>query len=348
MRFWHEPIKLMTRASRTKATNTVLRLPTQPYANISSFTDTSLELLQLLHEHGTKMTPRILGESIRYDQKPVTEWLLSLNIDLKETAFEDESWSIPFGRTPMQAAAEQGNIALFERILTLGADMNEPPSTNDGGVTALQAASIKGYFGLVSKMLDLHADPNAPGAEIHGRTALEGAAEHGRLDIVQILLNSGVQTYGNGRRQYVRSIEFARWQGHHAVVTLLKSHRPWTEADQELLEDNTLFSDQTSEGIARWLERLDNSSVEDEDEYYQDEDIVTESFEGNKEIELIDAGSEVHEDDPEEAHILLPLSTLEEIRETPRDGDEASSLPGDAIWAEEFERWTSKHPWLLE
>ncbi|KAK2002748.1 ankyrin repeat protein, partial [Colletotrichum falcatum] len=172
-------------------------------------------------------------------------------IDLRETVLDEES-KVLRGRTPIQAAAEQGDTVLFERLLILGADINAPPITRNGGATALQLASIKGYFGLVGKMLDLHADPNAPGADMYGRTALEGAAEHGRLDVVQLLLNSGVQTCGDGRRQYVRAIGFARQEGHHAVVALLKSHRPWTEADQEVLEDNTLLHyDQTSEGIAK-------------------------------------------------------------------------------------------------
>ncbi|KZL84456.1 ankyrin repeat protein [Colletotrichum incanum] len=44
---------------------------------------------------------------------------------------------------------------------------------------------------LLVRLLTLHADPNAPSAEIDGRTALEGAAENGRLDVAQLLLNSG-------------------------------------------------------------------------------------------------------------------------------------------------------------
>lgn len=40
-------------------------------------------------------------------------------------------------------------------------------------------------------LLDAAADVHPPGGISYGRTALEGAAEHGRLDVVQPLLNAG-------------------------------------------------------------------------------------------------------------------------------------------------------------
>ncbi|KAK1981564.1 ankyrin repeat-containing domain protein [Colletotrichum cereale] len=322
------------------------QLPTH-CPKVSILDDTSLELLQILQKHGTKMTQRILSLSIQHGLQPITRWLLSLDIDLNETVLDDERR----GRTPIQAAAELGDITLFERLRTLGADINALPNPQ-GGVTALQVASIKGYFGLVGRLLELHADPNVPGAEIRGRTALEGAAEHGRLDVVQLLLNSGVETYGNGRRQYVRAIEFARQMGHHTAVTLLKSHRPWTEADQEVLEDETLlYFDQTPEGLAKWRKKLDDmrSSIQVEDEDCQAEEPMSEASEETRGLQLINSGSDICEDDPEEACITpLPSSTLEEIRETLRDSDDAPGLPGDAIWAEAYENMTSEYPWLLE
>jgi len=44
---------------------------------------------------------------------------------------------------------------------------------------------------MVRKLLDSGADVNAAGCFHFGRTALEGAAEHGRIDILQLLLNEG-------------------------------------------------------------------------------------------------------------------------------------------------------------
>ncbi|KAK2043825.1 ankyrin [Colletotrichum somersetense] len=270
--------------------------------------DTSLEFLQILHERGTNLTSEILVQSILRGLQPITQWLLSLNINLNETVLVHEEWNDPLGRplmrTPLQAAAEQGDITLFERLLALGADINAPPSTNKGGATALQLASIKGYFGLVSRMLDLHADPNAPGAEINGRTALEGAAEHGRLDVVQ----------------------FYSIRGFKRTATV---HTP--------------------EGIAKRLEELDRISAEVEDGDCPDGGVAAEASEETKDLGLIKEDSGIHEDSLEEAYILsLPSSTMEEVRKTLKDSGGAPGLPGDAIWAEAYENFSSEYPWLLE
>ena len=47
-------------------------------------------------------------------------------------------------------------------------------------------------------LLDAGAHVNAQAALEYGRTALEGAAEHGRIDMVKLLLNSGVELSGSG------------------------------------------------------------------------------------------------------------------------------------------------------
>jgi ankyrin repeat protein len=65
------------------------------------------------------------------------------------------------------------------------------------------------------------ADPDAAPARSEGRTALEGAAEHGRLDTVAILLNAGVKVDDDHRPQFERAIKRAQEAGHFAVVDLL-------------------------------------------------------------------------------------------------------------------------------
>ncbi|CAI0645355.1 unnamed protein product [Colletotrichum noveboracense] len=134
--------------------------------------------------------------------------------------------------TVIEAAILSGNANL---LIEYGADINEPPYAPLGS-TSLQIAASCGFFGIARRLLELGADPNASGAESpRSRTAIETAAENGRLDIVQLLLNSGTETSGRGRRQFVRSVALAERRGHHAIVRLLKSHAGWTEADEDLL-----------------------------------------------------------------------------------------------------------------
>lgn len=232
----------------------------------------SIHLLRRLHENGVRMTHYVLAKAISRGDSECTEWLLSLDLDLNESEQDDlgpyeQTWFD--GKTALQAAAQKGDMDLLEKLICLGANINGP-AYRDSGATALQVAAIRGFFGVVQKLLDLGANPNAPGAEEDGRTALEGAAEHGRLDVLQLLLNSGVETEGPGQRQYVRAIGFAREQGHHAAANLLRSHRPWTQADQEILEeDGLLHPDQSLEEIEKL--RRPPISVQEGPESFDDE-----------------------------------------------------------------------------
>ena len=54
-----------------------------------------------------------------------------------------------------------------------------------------------------------------------GRTALEDA-EHGRIDMLRLLLNVGASIEGPGRRQYIRAIKFAKKRAHCAAAQLLQ------------------------------------------------------------------------------------------------------------------------------
>lgn len=90
------------------------------------------------------------------------------------------------------------------------------------GATALQVSAIKGYVGIAIMFLDTGAEVNAQAVVQHRRTALEGAAEHGRLDMVQLLLNAGVRLSGFGDAQYRKALELALKNGHHAVKRLIE------------------------------------------------------------------------------------------------------------------------------
>jgi ankyrin repeat protein len=126
-------------------------------------------------------------------------------------------------KTALQAAAGNGNFEMVRFLLETGADVESKRSPEDEqGLayseqgTALQFAAIAGSMGVVTLLIQKGADVFAPAVGRYGRTAIEGAAEHGRLDIVQLLLNLGVEAAGS------KAIQFAREEGHDGVIALLE------------------------------------------------------------------------------------------------------------------------------
>ena len=48
--------------------------------------------------------------------------------------------------------------------------------------------------------------------------------EHGRIDMVQLLLNAGVKLSGSGDAQYRTALEVASENGHNAIKQLIENH----------------------------------------------------------------------------------------------------------------------------
>jgi ankyrin repeat protein len=72
-------------------------------------------------------------------------------------------------------------------------------------------------------LLQMGADVNARLAIKEGRTAIEGAAEHGRLDIVQLLLNAGAKGVVIRKTGFEMAIELAEKNRHFAIAQLLRA-----------------------------------------------------------------------------------------------------------------------------
>jgi ankyrin repeat protein len=128
------------------------------------------------------------------------------------------------GRTALQAAcsAQLASYQLVKFLLDSGAEVNAEAGIQ-GGLTALQGAAIHGHIKIVLLLIDNHADINAPPAAIDGRTALEGAAEHGRLDMVQVIINAILLSGERWWETDNDAIELARTNGHFDIAELLES-----------------------------------------------------------------------------------------------------------------------------
>ncbi|KAI0535112.1 ankyrin repeat-containing domain protein [Xylaria digitata] len=127
------------------------------------------------------------------------------------------------GRTALQAAAssESPNEDIVQLLINKGAQMDTPPAAV-GGITALQGAAIRGHINIALLLIENGADVNASPAVKDGRTAIEGAAEHGRLDMVKMLLNAGATGDIMGGTRFKNAIKLAKDNGHSEVVRLLE------------------------------------------------------------------------------------------------------------------------------
>ncbi|KAK2011863.1 ankyrin [Colletotrichum eremochloae] len=122
-----------------------------------------------------------------------------INIALEAGARTEDRDKFSCGeKTPLQVAAEVGNLDSVRLLLKYGALVNALPG-NDFGRTALQAAvcgenpaCIPAYIpAMVELLLSVGADVNAPPARTGGIAALQGAAISGDMRLAQILLDHG-------------------------------------------------------------------------------------------------------------------------------------------------------------
>ncbi|TVY28262.1 Ankyrin repeat domain-containing protein [Lachnellula hyalina] len=129
-----------------------------------------------------------------------------------------------FGSTALQIAASGDNSAqenMVLRLLTLGANVNDPAAENNGD-TALQAASWRGNLDIVIMLLDHGAEVNAPGSRGYG-TALQRASALGHIKIAQLLLSKGAEVNAPGSHRGGTALQLASWGGHIKIAQLLLS-----------------------------------------------------------------------------------------------------------------------------
>jgi ankyrin repeat protein len=101
-----------------------------------------------------------------------------------------------------------------------------------------KSTPIRGHIKVFFLLIDHGAKVNAAPAVKNGRTALDGAAEHGRLDMVHMLLQAGAECERRGEDGYESTRKLAERGAHWGVAELLTNfwqekldsfESPWAE-----------------------------------------------------------------------------------------------------------------------
>ena len=122
-------------------------------------------------------------------------------------------------RTPLQKAAETGSLPIVKILIENGALVNAKPAYASGA-TALQFAAMTGNCAIAAELLFHGADINMPPSKVNGRWPIEGAAEHGRLDMVEYLWS--VNDGGFPVSQCHRAMTLAKNNKHWACSTFVQ------------------------------------------------------------------------------------------------------------------------------
>lgn len=201
----------------------------------------NINITHPLHRYNTPLQAAVMDAAIMNRNRGLVKKLLAKGADVNMYEPGRGVWGLP----ALTIAAQAGDLDLVSLLLDNGADVDKGHSSG-AEFTALQIAVAKGYISIVKCLIDHNADVYArrqpvllaiPGCG----TPLEEAARWGRLDILCLLLDSGVSTIGYSRVQYGLSIIWAQQSGHQAVVQALCSHRPWSTDDQEIYQELTDF-----------------------------------------------------------------------------------------------------------
>lgn len=136
-------------------------------------------------------------------------------------------------RRPETTECKEQQIKTVSLLLESGANVNAPPARIEG-MTALQLAAYNGDFA-VQQMLFPKAYVNAPPCQLkyddHRKlvppvtgTALDRAAENGRLDMVHFLLKCNAVSHHRGDTGYDGAIQVAESYEHFAVAELIRQY----------------------------------------------------------------------------------------------------------------------------
>lgn len=166
-----------------------------------------------MHSDGYVMTTPLLT-AIKNGIVGIVQLLIDNGADVNKPAMYG------IRRTPLQKATEMNNLPIVRLLLSNGARVNGKPSMFDGG-TALQFAAIRGNCEMATILIEHGAEYNIPPPfGRRGRWPLEGAAENGRLDMIELLWNAPWDPFDN--KQYESAMRYAERNGHFGCKEKIK------------------------------------------------------------------------------------------------------------------------------
>ncbi|KAI1459971.1 ankyrin repeat-containing domain protein [Annulohypoxylon moriforme] len=227
--------------------------PTDKKVNIRTvfFALESPQIGRLLRRHGYGSTEdlvdlavefkdlAIINEHLQHCKRPIGKNLLRLAIETRTFEIVEalldtgvDVNDVEFYGSPLWAAMRKGDLRILKLLLERNADLQI--LANSCGNTAIEMACEKGYLPLVKLLLERMANTDALQPTKCNDVALRYAARNGRIDIIQLLLDSWTSKTENWRLYCTQAIAIAEQNGHRAAAHLLRLNLEWTTDDERL------------------------------------------------------------------------------------------------------------------
>jgi ankyrin repeat protein len=163
------------------------------------------------------------NEESSFDQTLIFQASLEGNTQIVQNALNegfDPNTVDENGRTALMLAAYNGNANIVQLLIEKEANVNH---TDEMDRTALMYASTGPFVNTVTALLKAGANPNMIDNEENWTAAMMAAAE-GQIEVLKTLVSNGadlkmVDIDGES------SLDFARANGHSAVVEFIKSNQ---------------------------------------------------------------------------------------------------------------------------
>ncbi|RYP51797.1 hypothetical protein DL768_002944 [Monosporascus sp. mg162] len=187
---------------------------------IKRLLDHGCDANSIVHYHRMISQTAIL-KAIELGNKELVQFFIDRGADIHQAP------NFSVRRSPLQGAVDAGNLEIIKLLLEKGADVNGAPAISGGG-TALQLAAISGNCNVAAELLTHGALLGIPPSRVNGRWPIEGAAEHGRLTMIEFLWKANENIFypdpcetGFEEKHCRRAMELAAENGHMACRDLI-------------------------------------------------------------------------------------------------------------------------------